>query len=81
MAIIKSKQLKALSKAEAEKKIQELRVELMKEIKPGQGASIKNREIKKTIARLLTYHNHVMNSNVHGKTEARKGASENVKHK
>ena len=78
MAIIKSKQLKALSKPEAEKKILELRIELMKEIKPGQGASIKTKEIKKTIARLLT-HNHAMKQTVHGKTEARKGASESAK--
>lgn len=54
MAILKSKQIKAMPEKEMEKKISELRLELMKEVKPGQGASIKTREIKRTIARLLT---------------------------
>ena len=39
---------------EMDKKMAELRLEMMKEVKPGQGASIKTREIKRTIARLLT---------------------------
>lgn len=54
MAILRSKQIKAMPEKEMEKKIHELKLELMKETKPGQGASIKTREIKRTIARLLT---------------------------
>jgi len=54
MAILRSKQIKAMPEKEMEKKIQELRMEMMKEVKPGQGASIKTKEIKRTIARLLT---------------------------
>jgi len=54
VAILKSKQIKAMPEKEMEKKIHELRLELMKEIKPGQGSSIKTKEIKRTIARLLT---------------------------
>ena len=55
MAILKAKQVRALSNQEAHKKMQELRLEMLKEIKPGQGASIKTKEIKRTIARLLTH--------------------------
>lgn len=54
MAILKSKQIKSLSEEELSKKLQELRLELMKETKPGQGASIKTKEIRRTIAKLLT---------------------------
>ena len=54
MAILKSKQIKAMGEKEMDKKISELRLEMMKEVKPGQGASIKTKEIKRTIARLLT---------------------------
>jgi ribosomal protein L29 len=54
MAILRSKQIKAMPEKEMDKKMSELRLELMKEIKPGQGASIKTKEIKRTIARLLT---------------------------
>jgi len=54
MAILRSKQIKAMPEKEMDKKMAELRLEMMKEIKPGQGASIKTREIKRTIARLLT---------------------------
>ena len=57
MAILRSKQIKAMPEKEMEKKIHELRLELMKETKPGQGASIKTKEIKRTIARILTYLN------------------------
>ena len=57
MAILRSKQIKSMSKEESQKKISELKMELMKETKPGQGASIKTKEIKKTIARLLTQQN------------------------
>ncbi len=55
MAILRSKQIRSLSKEDVQKKIAELKLELMKETKPGQGASIKTKEIKKTIARLLTH--------------------------
>ncbi|MBU2523532.1 MAG: 50S ribosomal protein L29 [Nanoarchaeota archaeon] len=62
MAILKSNQIKAMPEKEMEKKMQELRLELMKEIKPGQGASIKTKEIKRTIARLLTARRSITNN-------------------
>jgi len=59
MAIYKSKALRDMSNEELEKKLQELRMELMKEkakIKVGGVADNpgKIREIRRTIARILT---------------------------
>jgi ribosomal protein L29 len=54
MAILKAKQIREMKKEEKEKKLKELRLELMKaKAKTGQ-ANVKIKEIKKTIARLLT---------------------------
>ena len=72
MAILKSKQIKAMPEKEMEKKIFELRLELMKEVKPGQGASIKTREIKRTIARLLTARKNFVKSPTHTKLKSNK---------
>jgi len=57
--IIRKKELKNMSKEELEKKLNELKVELMKakSKKTSQGTSSKAREIKRTIARILTYSN------------------------
>ncbi|MEM1535160.1 MAG: 50S ribosomal protein L29 [Candidatus Pacearchaeota archaeon] len=56
MAIIRKTELQALSKEELLKKLDDLQLSLIKEraVKPGQGAKIKIREIKRTIARIKT---------------------------
>ncbi|MBS3084902.1 50S ribosomal protein L29 [Candidatus Pacearchaeota archaeon] len=55
MAILKIKDIKAMRKEDREKKLKELKFELIKSKgKVSQGGSLKTREIKKTIARLLT---------------------------
>ncbi len=55
MAILKSKEIKNMGKTEREAKLKELKMELIKSrAKSSQGTSSKSREIKKTIARLLT---------------------------
>ena len=54
MAILKAKQIKDMKKEENEKKLKELKLELVKaKAKTGQGSS-KAKEIKKAIARLHT---------------------------
>lgn len=58
MASLKSKEIKKMTKAERDKKIKELKLELLKSKTPSQktgGAKIK--EIKKIIARILTINN------------------------
>lgn len=61
MAIIRKKELKSLPKNELEKKLKELKVELIKakSQKITHGTSSKTREIKRTISRILT----IINSN------------------
>jgi len=55
MAILKAKEIKKMSQTEKEKKLKELKLELIKSrAKNAQGTGSKSREIKKTIARLLT---------------------------
>jgi len=55
MAILKTKEIKKMSQTEKENKLKELKMELIKSrAKSTQGTSSKSREIKKTIARLLT---------------------------
>jgi ribosomal protein L29 len=54
MAILRAKEIKDMKEAEKEKKLQELKIELMKSAKATQGGSNKTREIKRTIARLKT---------------------------
>jgi len=56
MAIIKNSDIVKMSNKECGEKIQDLRMELMKErVNMAKGGKIKIREIKKTIARLLTF--------------------------
>jgi len=59
MAILKNKDIKNLSKEELNKKLNELRLELVKgnAQKATQGTAIKTREIKRTIARIFTHLN------------------------
>lgn len=55
MAILKAKDIKNMKKDEKDKKMKELKLELIKsQGKAVQGGSIKTKEIKKAIARLLT---------------------------
>ena len=56
MAILKSKDISKMSNKEREGKIKDLKMELVKEkISLGKGGKIKIGEIKRTIARLLTF--------------------------
>ncbi|MBU2612737.1 MAG: 50S ribosomal protein L29 [Nanoarchaeota archaeon] len=55
MAILKAKEIRQMKKNEKETKLKELKLELAKsKAKSSQGTSSKIREIKRTIARLLT---------------------------
>jgi len=55
MAILKAKDIRVMKKEEKRKKLNELKLELIKsKFKNAQGSSSKTREIKRTIARLLT---------------------------
>ena len=51
---MKSKQLKSMSKEERAKKIEELKLELVKSNVKGKTGNSRTKEIKKFIARLLT---------------------------
>jgi len=56
MAILKSKEIAKMSSKEIEEKIKDLKMELIKEkVSLAKGGKIKVREIKRTIARLLTF--------------------------
>lgn len=56
MAILKSKDIEKMSEKEREEKIKELKMELIKEkINATKGGKLKTKEIKRTIARLLTF--------------------------
>jgi len=54
MAILRAKEIKAMSKEDLNKKLEELKLESIKAAKPSHGSSIKTREVKRTIARILT---------------------------
>ncbi|MFA7707658.1 MAG: 50S ribosomal protein L29 [Candidatus Pacearchaeota archaeon] len=56
MAVLKKKEIKKMSEKENNEKVKELRLELIKnQISSGKGRKLKTNEIKKTIARLLTF--------------------------
>jgi len=57
MAIIRKKELRNMSKDDLSKKLGELKLESIKAAKPSHGSSIKLREIRRTIARILTHMN------------------------
>lgn len=57
MAIIKKTELKNISKQEIENKINELKIELMKERNEKGGKALKIREIRKTLAKLFAIKN------------------------
>ena len=56
MVILKSKDVRKMSSREIDEKIKELKMELIKEkVSAAKGGKLKTREIKRTIARLLTF--------------------------
>lgn len=56
MAILKTKDIKKMQNKEREEKIKELNLELIKnQVNASKGGKLKTREIKRTIARLLTF--------------------------
>lgn len=58
MAIIKKQEMKKMNEKDRLEKIKDLKMELIKEkVNISKGGKIKIKEIKKTIARLLTYNN------------------------
>ncbi len=55
MAKLKTKDIKSMGKEEKEKKIKELKVELIKtKASSGKGGKTNSKQIRKTIARILT---------------------------
>ena len=58
MAVLKNKDIKGMRAEELNKKLKELNLELIKSrSQRAQGATIKTKEIKKAIARILTHFN------------------------
>ena len=58
MSILKTNEISKMSEKERNSKIQDLKIELMKDrASAGKGGKMKTKEIKKTIARLLTFNN------------------------
>ena len=56
MAILKNKDISKMSENEIKTKIKDLKMELLKgQVSANKGGKTKTREIKKTIARLLTF--------------------------
>ena len=56
MAILKAKDISKMSEKEINDKIKDLKLELVKnQITSGKGGKLKTNEIKRTIARLLTF--------------------------
>ncbi len=56
MAILKSKDISKMSSAEKEEKIKDLKMQLIKDrVNLSKGGKIKVKEIKRTIARLMTF--------------------------
>ena len=56
MAILKAKDISKMSEKERNSKIKDLKIELMKDrASAGKGGKLKTKEIKRTIARLLTF--------------------------
>ncbi len=56
MAILKSQDIAKMNEKERTEKIKDLKMELIKEkVGAGKGGKLKTREIKRTIARLMTF--------------------------
>lgn len=76
MAILKSKEIAKMNEKDINVKIDELKIELIKarvNVKKGGGAKSNIREIKRTIAKLLTFRNKIKKAPVkEAKKEAKK---------
>ena len=58
MAVLKNKEIKNIGKEELNAKLKDLKLELIKsKAQRAQGTAVKTKEIKKAIARILTYLN------------------------
>ena len=58
MAILRAKEISKMNEKERNSKIADLKVELIKDrASSGKGGKMKTKEIKRTIARLLTFNN------------------------
>jgi len=58
MAILRAKDISKMNEKEISSKLADLKMELIKDrANSGKGGKIKTKEIKKTIARLLTFNN------------------------
>jgi len=56
MAVLRSKEIEKISENEIQEKIKELKTELIRnQVNANKGGKLKTREIKRTIARLLTF--------------------------
>ena len=55
MALLRNEQIKKMSKQERESKLNELRLEALKSGVAANKSALKNKEIKKAIARILTF--------------------------
>ncbi len=61
MAVLRKKEIKGMSEKERQEKLKELKIELIKKYVPANKAGkIKTKEIKKAVARLLTYQKNQM---------------------
>ncbi len=59
MAVLRNSEVTKLGKEEKEKKLEELRMELIKKnVQANRAGKVKTKEIKKAIARILTNKNH-----------------------
>jgi ribosomal protein L29 len=64
MAVLKNKDIKGMNAEELKKKLKELSLELIKSrLQRAQGTALKTKEIKKTIARILTHENKKFSGN------------------
>jgi ribosomal protein L29 len=65
MAVLKAKDIAKMSEKEIIEKIKDLKTELVKnQITSGKGGKLKTREIKRTIARLLTFNRQKLQKSV-----------------
>tara|TARA_Y100000310_G_C20552078_1_gene748591 strand:+ start:750 stop:962 length:213 start_codon:yes stop_codon:yes gene_type:complete len=70
MAILKAKDISKMSEKEINDKIKDLKLELVKnQITSGKGGKLKTNEIKRTIARLLTFNRLNKDKNLSIKTK------------
>jgi ribosomal protein L29 len=79
MAVLRSKDIAKMSAKEIEEKLKELKMELIKnKVSLGKGGKLKIREIKKTIARLLTLNNLTISNFDNSSTEKSKLSNKTI---